>query len=343
MKKNIQVIVIGFLCFNSQLFAQFTVFGKVSGLTSDTMKIRLIKSDYLAVDTIADYSSECKIVNGKFSFKVPKKGLGWYEFSTNGPTKEIKSLHLFEDVKLSFTNSILDCKIDSGMDINAIYKAEMRKINASNRTKEYGGKLDSLVHFYKNSPVSLLFVSNLLRYWPYETAKSAFDVIASEIKRGSLADELNYEFNNLIIGKTIPNFKQRDINGKEINLYDYRGKIVLVDFWASWCYACREETPFLLNTLKKYKNRGFEVLAISWDKIREKWMKAIIEDQMSNFVNLSSLEKSTDDLFRNVFKISSIPRNFLIDADGTILARDLRGKELMYELKKKIAIIHKND
>lgn len=130
------------------------------------------------------------------------------------------------------------------------------------------------------------------------------------------------------IGAIAPGFTQPDIKSKPVSLQSFRGKYVLVDFWASWCIPCRRENPYLVKAYKKYKKKGFEILSISLDDStsRDDWMKAIKTDRMS-WVHASDL-KGWDNEASNLYLVESIPFNVLIDPEGRIVAKNLRGEEL---------------
>ncbi len=131
---------------------------------------------------------------------------------------------------------------------------------------------------------------------------------------------------------TIKDFAQLDANSKLVSIRSLRGKVVLIDFWASWCIPCREQNPNLLRMYEKYKSKGFEILAVSLDADRQKWLSAIKHDQL-NWLNVSDL-KGTNNEVALMFNIGSIPDNILIDREGRVIAKKVSSEELEQMLNK---------
>lgn len=130
------------------------------------------------------------------------------------------------------------------------------------------------------------------------------------------------------VGQKFTDFEMQTPDGKAVKLSDYvgKGKVVLVDFWASWCGPCRREMPNLVETYKKYKNKGFEIVGVSLDRDAEAWKNGIKQLNIT-WPQMSDL-KQWDCEGAKLYAVSSIPHTVLINAEGIILARGLHGEEL---------------
>lgn len=128
-----------------------------------------------------------------------------------------------------------------------------------------------------------------------------------------------------------PDFTIKTKDGQNIKLSNFRGKYVLLDFWASWCKPCRIENPKLIEAYTKFKNYNFHILQIALDNNKEQWLQAIESDNISPWIHASQLKFWDCDVAK-LYGIQSIPANFLIDPKGKIIAQNLRGEQLITTL-----------
>lgn len=141
------------------------------------------------------------------------------------------------------------------------------------------------------------------------------------------------------IGNRAPEIVQKNPEGTEMKLSDYKGHVVLVDFWASWCRPCRMENPNVVNAYNKYKDakfkdaKGLIIYNVSLDTNKDRWKKAITDDNLVWDSHVSDL-KGWHSEPGSHYGVNSIPANFLLDADGIIIAKNLRGKALEDALEK---------
>ncbi len=170
---------------------------------------------------------------------------------------------------------------------------------------------------------------NLAKRFP--TQQTVQDVIASYTKMitqptPSPATAEPQAAGKIAIGNMAPDFTMADTEGKPVSLSSFKGKYVLVDFWASWCGPCRGENPNVVANFNKYKTKNFTVLGVSLDEDKTKWLAAIKSDNLT-WAHVSDL-KGWSNAAAKVYGVESIPFNVLLDPTGKIIAMDLRDEDL---------------
>ena len=182
--------------------------------------------------------------------------------------------------------------------------------------------------------INFLTISKANGGQPDEIAK-LLDGFEEPVKNSIIGRRLKAELDagkSTAIGGIAMDFTQNDINGKPVSLSSFRGKYLLIDFWASWCGPCRAENPNVVKAYNAYKNKGFEILGVSLDQSKEPWLAAIKKDKLA-WTQVSDL-KGWENAVSQKYRIESIPASFLLDKDGKIIARDLRGEALEKKLKE---------
>ncbi|PAW93283.1 hypothetical protein CKK33_07130 [Mucilaginibacter sp. MD40] len=281
------------------------------------------------------------------------------------PGEKIDAIDFYvESGKLSFTsNDSLKSAIINGSPINAIIlewkamqkpiedkikvlDAEFNNLSEAQRNDEktipkiiaketqYENEIKAtgilLAEHHPNSYISLVALRQaagipLLN----KRVASALDKLSPQLKNSETARKIKLIMAATLINKigdVASDFTQNTPQGKPIKLSDFKGKYVLIDFWASWCGPCREENPNVLNAYNKYKDKNFTVLGVSLDKHPDAWVKAIADDHLP-WTQVSDL-KGGDNLAALQYSVRNIPSNVLIGPDGKIIAKNLMEEHL---------------
>jgi thiol-disulfide isomerase/thioredoxin len=186
--------------------------------------------------------------------------------------------------------------------------------------------------FIKDHPASfasLFLLSRMENYFTTGDYAEAFTSLAADYKQTATAKSIAKRIEKLsptAPGKPAIPFVKKDKDGKEINLADYKGKVVLLDFWGSWCGPCRASHPHLKELYAKYKDKGFEIIAIAsetaktLEEQKEKWLAAIEKDGI-NWVHILNNETRVKQDLVKAYGVEAFPTKILLDKEGNILLR----------------------
>lgn len=186
----------------------------------------------------------------------------------------------------------------------------------------------------KNSPVApfVLVVTSELEQ-DVTVLEKNYNLLAAGGQQGFYGKILKQRIDDSkvgAIGTQAIEFTQSDTTGKPVTLASFRGKYVLVDFWASWCRPCRMENPNVVTAYQKFKGKNFTVLGVSLDREKQPWLQAIKDDNLT-WTHVSDLKFWSNEVAR-LYKVEGIPQNFLIDPTGKIIGKNLRGAGLQTKL-----------
>jgi thiol-disulfide isomerase/thioredoxin len=188
-----------------------------------------------------------------------------------------------------------------------------------------------------NSPALLPVINTLDADKEFSIYEAVINQLNIGFKGSPMVEAANQQYlqikrqkdaqNFLAPGKEAPLFSQNDVNGKPLSLADLKGKVVLIDFWASWCGPCRKENPNVVKLYEKYKEAGFTVLSVSLDDNKANWLAAIEKDKLAWPNHVSDLKKWGNEVAR-LYQVTGIPFTVLVDQEGKIIDTKLRGVEL---------------
>ncbi len=229
----------------------------------------------------------------------------------------------------------------------------LKKVNApdsvlvsSNITKnmailELNNYLKNFIQSTNNATLGVLALGWASRSLPPSEMDSALNnlktrfpgnAFLAEMEKGSQQQAAQSASGDSWVGKTVPDLVMQDLNGKDISISSFRGKYLLIDFWASWCGPCRMENPNVVKAYNDFKAKNFTILGVSLDKDKDSWKKAISQDHL-NWPQMSDL-KYWNSQAVETFGFQGIPFNVLVDPSGKVIAQELRGEDLSSKLKQ---------
>ncbi len=339
----------------------FTIAGEIKGINQGNALL------YNLEETGPQLIDSSKIDNGKFSFKGKIKFPEMVLLKVDGNRAGISFFLEAGKIRFKASADSLNGATITGSESNDLYQkfhTEMHRYDEQSRnildrymqaksnsdtslmSKLYDANSDvdkeriiftrDFVKQNRGSNVAIYIAATQLIYSmeaeDLEQISAAFPPRLKDSKYLKLLSNQIKALNQVSIGQPAPNFTLNDVNNHPVRLSDFKGKIVLVDFWASWCKPCREEHPDLITVYQKYKDKQFDILSVSIDEDMTLWKDAVKLDKLS-WTQVSDL-KGLNNVALKQYGVVKIPSNVLIDKSGIILARNIKPKQLAEKLKQ---------
>ena len=302
----------------------YVIDGQVTDVKDGMMYLKkYVGKSFVDVDSTA-------IVDGKFKFE----GVISEALAHGLTTRKESSRPMVFFLENNAMNITMN---ESGKEM-AITGSEANDIYLRNAkiTRAKGYSLDSLLAAHPSSPVAAYFV---VKDFAYKLDLEGMKAVRAKLDASLAGSEYVNQIESMIsrmekvqVGSVAPDFTLLDVDGNPVSLSSFRGKYVLVDFWAAWCPDCRKENPNIVAAWEKYKDKNFAVLGVSLDRKRDQWLAAIEKDNLT-WTQVSDL-KYWDSEAAVLYCIRWIPMSFLIDPEGKIVAIGLEGEELHNKLEE---------
>ncbi len=358
------VITLLLLSFSNILIAQtsgkksFQIIVSVENLKTPAKLILTMRE----VGQWVEYTAESKAGQFTLSGTVNEPSFGWLVMKYGNETDRsprlgnILSLFVGNNVhRINTKDSLRFATVQGGPQ-----QTELEELNLSMReweskkTNVRGSKelmlpldkekkelIKSFIEGHQNSFVSLYALQNFSWDGSFtmeaESIAPLFERLTPQLKNTLSGKELNKDIQiarRMAMGSQAPDFTQRDTLDRPVSLSDFRGKYVLIDFWASWCKPCRVENPALVQVYKNYKDRNFTILGVSLDNNKNNWIRAIRKDHLS-WTHVSDLKFWKNEVAL-LFGVKTVPQNYLVDPTGKIIGKNIRIQELPARLNEGI-------
>ncbi len=335
----------------------YAIIGKVTGLETGTIYIfhrqtgntdsTALDHGYFKFNGQADTAEYCRIslydqtksfflMNGKISMLIKKDSLPYAQITG---TRVQDEYNYFRNEFSKTVNDQIEA-VDKAYDY-ANHKKNQKAMDSLDKlfTALDLEQKQLVMDFTKTHPASVVSAFEIYSNFSYNPRAGQLDSLYQQLDTSVRITYFGQLIRNVIqktqltsVGNPAPGFSGNDPSGKQVSLASFKGKIVLLDFWASWCGPCRLENPGVVKAYHKFHDKGFDIFGVSLDDTKTDWMNAIKKDGL-NWTQVSDLKGWKSDI-ASLYGIRGIPMNYLLDKNGIIIARALRGQELDNKLQE---------
>jgi len=362
MRNVIAIFVFALMVFSCQMAKdEFSIKGSIEGVETGKVYLqKLVEGQPQSIDTAdvvdgkftfkgkiempdlrllrlneQDYFAQFFLDNASITIKAKKDSLRNTKI-TGSPTQDVLQIYLTEMEKLNKDMMALQTKYQNAMSTGNTNEAEKAKIDGQAMQDNNLFYTKNFVKEHKNSVVSAYITLAMLAG---QVDGTELDSIVSKFTPEISASEYVIKLKEMVqeqkktsVGVEAPDFTMNDPEDKPVKLSSLRGKVVMIDFWASWCAPCRQENPNVVKLYNQYHAKGFEIIGVSLDKDKTNWIQAIKDDQLS-WIHVSDLQYWQNAVAR-LYGVNAIPQTYLLDKDGKIIAKGLRSEQLAAKLNE---------
>jgi len=324
---------------DSSVYLAFGTFGKMKADTVAVKDHKFVFSDTISEPCYAmlfnhDYTLKVDLFLDKGNISVSGEIDSLYKAKITGSpvVNEYAAYNAYQQGTRQTVQLIFNKYVDAYNKKDSVAEAGYKKEFEDARNKQAALSKEAQAKFVNEHPNSIASAWELIHLVDMPNlakGKAMYDKFSPTVKNSKMGKEIKERIDKLssvTTGSVAPAFAQKDTVGNTVTLNAFKGKYVLLEFWASWCAPCRAESPNILKAYAKYQSKGFDILSVSLDNDKNKWIEAIKKDGLT-WTQVSDLKGWRNEV-ASLYGIHAVPANFLIDPSGKIIAQNLRGEAL---------------